>query len=656
MIPSDSGPSGPLLFAHRISVADLILLGVLRQRSRSKLTVWYDRAPLPLRALQRLFACPVDSSMRVVGRLMRIEFVQLRHELQVEDYPRVHADALEATYDVLAILIRDGLLAPGLGIVSGLLGEDAASSFVAKALAEQEVMPAVLGLETLGADPRVGPVSFWLPVGWPSTLGQLVAAGRSSDAGAVVEGSRPARAVMARLVGICRAGAMFLQLGWAVLRQGAWPRRRNRPRYLAAVEFLDQERSTGGLKDVESFLGDGRLGGNEVLIFVTPSQERVLRELGGRHWTGAVHRAARERGLHFVAIGELSYSLETLRAAVKLPARAALQAFRAPAAVSLVQRRFLSGFLGLVALFDHADIGALVYNTFPNGPGSFRTDSGLVTGLANRAGTLSVGLQTRSYYLRKWEDAFDCYDIFFFWGPRYRELIGEAGTRWLRRLEITGSSTLTSHLLESRSRHAGSPGASAPTVVAFTGDVHPPGAFYGHHYTYDYTARFLLALTQFARAHPDATVSVKLKDPLGARIYQGDPRFAELLVPGALPNFRFLSLARDVYADVLSAADVVAAMGFTSPGTDAILLRKPTLFYSELGATRQAFAWGTGIVTYSAADFVRRLTGIVNQPPIPTQEQDALAVSLDPFTDGQAYDRIVAVIRGVVASTGANTR
>lgn len=610
--------------------------------SRRRLVVWYDRAPLVLRVAQRLVKVASTSSMRLVGRLTRIEFLPLRHELQITDYPRLHADALERTYLIVTALIDEGGLATDIEALYSLRAEDAALSCVTKFLADREIMPSVLGLQILQADPAVGSVNFWLPVTWPRRLGSLVTGGKSGDP-AVVEGPRKLRAAMARLVGICRAAAMALELSWALVRRGIRITGRAHGRYVVAAEYLDRDPTTGGLRDVEGLLGNGRFRAEEILLFVTPAQERVLRRLRGRGWAGSVRRTTRERGIRLVRLAGLSYALDTLHEALRLPALAALWAFRRPGIVPLVSRRLLSEFLEWAPLFDHADIGILVYNTFPNGPGSFRTDSGLVTALANRRGTLVAGLQTRSFYLRKWEDAFDCYDLYFFWGPRYEELVGQSGTRWLRHVEVLGNPNLKSDLLESGACHDPSPGTRR-TVLAFTGDVHPAGAFFKHHYTYDYTVRFLVGLAEFARSHPNTYVEVKLKDPVGEDLYRGDARLRDL-IPS---NFRFLSLERDHYAQVLGRADVVAAMGFTSPGTDAILLRKPTIFYSELGTSRNAFAWGSGIIAHSISDFVDDLAEIVEDPRQRIAGQESLAVELDPFADGRAYHRIVGALRSAV--------
>jgi hypothetical protein len=173
------------------------------------------------------------------------------------------------------------------------------------------------------------------------------------------------------------------------------------------------------------------------------------------------------------------------------------------------------------------------------------------------------------------------------------------------------------------------------TVAIFTGDI-----TVGGHYSLEDNVAFLAVCLEIASAHPHLSFKVKCKDPHHADVFKANPAL-NLRLSGT-PNLTFLRQARHSYRDLLAEAEIVLTIGFTTPGTEALLLGKKAFYYSAMDRGGEAYRSNPLWVAKSAAELKSAFEGALANPE-KTNEQLCRGLDLlDPFRDGAARQRILA--------------
>jgi len=186
--------------------------------------------------------------------------------------------------------------------------------------------------------------------------------------------------------------------------------------------------------------------------------------------------------------------------------------------------------------------------------------------------------------------------------------------------------------------------ASRPLRVAvFPSDIltFAPDASgcYGNFYTLGYALEFLRACARLALEHPDLEFTVKTKHAEHVDLVLEDAALGEL-VERARDNFHFVRQARGDYAQLLFDADIVLAIGFTTPGVEGLLLGKPLIYYSRIEHDGHAFAGLPGTVAESEEELRALFAEVRRDPQEYARRHQAQITRLDPFRDGAARERI----------------
>jgi hypothetical protein len=134
---------------------------------------------------------------------------------------------------------------------------------------------------------------------------------------------------------------------------------------------------------------------------------------------------------------------------------------------------------------------------------------------------------------------------------------------------------------------------------------------------------------ELAEIHPDYDFILKPK-------FQ---RHTDELISN-LPEFpENFSIKEGLYdtEELVAQSDIVLAIGFTSPGIDAIMRETDTIIYSELGEVTDPLG-STRVVCESREEVIN----LFNEYASGVHIDSGFVDQLDPYRDGKAYDRIAA--------------
>ncbi|MBM3852832.1 MAG: hypothetical protein FJ399_06710 [Verrucomicrobia bacterium] len=601
-------------------------LTLLRARRHPVTAVHYGILPRYMRAICRVLHVPERWLAGGFGVVFGCSVLRIRHENGVPNYPEINLRAMEAVVPAVGHL--ESLLAadPAVEAMAFLFGRGSSVAYALKKISHATVWPHFLQIATCtraGAG-KAGPVLAVWPASWPC---EWQAAMQAAE-GYVTFQSFCWPRWYATLAGIvARVGwwlATAVRLLWATAAPAAAGRSPvlTSPRYRLVTEFIEPERLKGGPYDADCWIDGDAIKPADVLFFVGRRQEKTLAKLAVSR--AQVESLFRARGYALVWLADLCVPARLAREAWRALFR--WLPFRGTAAGGEVLATALERWLELAPLAANIRADNLIYPQFPNGNTSWRIDAALVAGICWRFKIRSVGCQTRIVYATHYEFAFECCDLFLAWGSAWYEALRPA-MKFVREIREVGCLTLDA-LQHSRLKSSGTALPDEWLVLIFPGDIG------GSHYTLDYNVSFLRACLALAKRHPRAKFIVKCKNVADAGVFSSHPALKDLL-PG-LPNVQLVAAARHSYAELLSAAAVVLALGFTTPGTEALLLGKPAVYYSELGTGGDAFAANPRWVVRSGDELSAAFDEIWARRPPP----DSAALDrLDRFRDASALAR-----------------
>ena len=214
-----------------------------------------------------------------------------------------------------------------------------------------------------------------------------------------------------------------------------------------------------------------------------------------------------------------------------------------------------------IALFESYSPSILVYLTFPNGRGSYRSDDAVVTGLARVLNIQCHGIQTRSIYINKYEDCFDVFDKYYSWKD-YWNNVEESRFIKVKKLEFIDCIYTYENTLDK---------AEENTILIFDGDINN-----NSHYNENYYAEFISALSFTASRMKSTKFIFKFKNEKCIQYNESLIRLFE-----NCNNVKRLSNSRFDYEEVLANASMVVSIGFTTPGYEAVLAGKSSVYYSS---------------------------------------------------------------------------
>jgi hypothetical protein len=305
----------------------------------------------------------------------------------------------------------------------------------------------------------------------------------------------------------------------------------------------------------------------------------------------------------------------------------------------LIEARQLRRFAAVDYLFDRVRPKVSLHASLPNGNGSFRFDSGIFTALARRYGTCSVGYQTRCTHLINFEELFESYDLWCAWGAAWVATAREYGA--IAETAVIGDINLD-EIRDGLPAIRAAPAAQSAehNVVVFLAS-----AVGNDHYTREYHHQLLVATIEAAaRAAEQRSetykVWIKVKDIQDSDYYESH---AELQTLAHARNIT-LTCLRAARFDVMGPirlADAVISVGFTTPGLDALLIGKPSVYFTVLRHIHPALA-GRAFVVCDTESLYRMLR---DPQPAPLD----VVEDFDPYCDGLSAKRMLAASRAASA-------
>jgi polysaccharide biosynthesis PFTS motif protein len=145
--------------------------------------------------------------------------------------------------------------------------------------------------------------------------------------------------------------------------------------------------------------------------------------------------------------------------------------------------------------------------------------------------------------------------------------------------------------------------------------------------------------------NPDIDFVVKNKEPQYTDTICASEAFMDIYrqTDG---NFRFEDRPRHDYMDLLCSSDIIIAVGFTTPGFEALMLNKRIIYYNELKYGGQAYRELPDSIARNDEELADLFKKAVNDYEMYAENIAEVLKSLDPFRDGRARERICGILIG----------
>ncbi len=367
---------------------------------------------------------------------------------------------------------------------------------------------------------------------------------------------------------------------------------------ILAVEFVDPLLFSGSITE-PNYLTEHGYDERSVYFYARSKQFKEL-------WKGDVKK---ERISMFVDLTKLPFGIGCLKIQTKIFIDLIKNITTGSISISKLSRivTLLETYKDLVSLFSFLPVSAHMYNIIPNGRVTTRFDSGLVTGVCRQFGIRSYSYQSRVMYRHNLYYHFNVFDIYFFWGAAWLEeykndqfinkyqIIGNPN-----KLDVAQETEVNENLLEEQFL----------SVAIFTSDINDKIAF---HYTHDYTEKFLkacfIAIGKVQETSGKSfKVCIKLKEERHKNWFDNHTALNELV------RRHNISLTVDHNKkydtrDLISSSNSVISIGFTTPGFDALCLKKNSIYFTPYrGVYNSIFDKTPSLVANTVEDLVRFLS------------------------------------------------
>ncbi|MBI1868043.1 MAG: hypothetical protein HYS06_07095 [Methylocystis sp.] len=290
----------------------------------------------------------------------------------------------------------------------------------------------------------------------------------------------------------------------------------------------------------------------------------------------------------------------------------------------------LRNFLALEAFFGALKPRVSLHTPFGNGRCEWAKDSGVVTAAARAQGVLSLGYQTRCVSLKSHEELFESYDIWCAWGEIWAEIARKYG--FLANTCIIGDVNLAEYDNINETKYHDVT-VDAINIVVFPFVVWVPVEYYICEYC---LSMMDAVLTAAGRLHRETgkryRVSIKAKDREDIAVFTSHQALNAAALREGVP-MACLSAERHEVADAVATAHIVVAIGFTTPGMDAILFGKPAYYFTAIEQLHPAFEPLPSFVVHDAEELYQAMR---DRTAAPAQTLNRF----DPFRDGKAMIRL----------------
>jgi len=618
-----------LICMPRFSVVATFFL--TKKYKQSSIKIYYDFLPRYLRALRRLCKILADRVINAISKVLKVQISPVKHGDQVPDYPNLHLNSMQLVSKIADHLDKKLENDPWIKLLGEMIGQEPARAFAIKYLGHNHLFPHLLAILACYYGLHKKKTTIVFDVLIPEEWCELIQKELSFIHMEIFQWPawyRWVHDLYYKLILLLFSPIVTMR--W-ILRRGIG-KTANKSKYKILTEFIDPRRFNGTAYDADYLVGDG-LTSSDILYYLTYRQRRTLKQHGFKK--KFIKEFCTKKGYHFAMLDSIPYSWQFIK---MLPSYwlATVRSIISGKAVTM--KLYVDGFLEyleFLPLFERFKAEYFLYLTFPNGQTGFRINDAIVTGLCRHHGITSVGCQTRSIYSTKYEYCFDCFDIYFAWGNAWHEAFLPR-MKFIRNTHMVGCIYLDALLPYSYSKNRHRLEKEDELLVS----IFPSDIEKRHHYTIGYSIRFLCSCAELAEKNPNIQFVVKMKEPTYVNLAFEDKNFSSLheRVKG---NFVFLRQEKYTYSELLSRSNIVIAIGFTTPGTEALLMGKRAIYYSELYHGGQPFCQIPNLIASTPNELqILFSKALVDHRKYCESNSRQIDV-LDPFRDGMTKLRIM---------------
>lgn len=631
----------------RVCIPVLSILYILYfriQHLQGRYTFYYEILPRWYRGVKRILVIQDATFEKYLGLLTGCRFQHITHGDTVKDYSNIRMNSYIQMVEIGEKLTPHFINDPWIAPLYTILGEEASKAAVIKFFAHNQLhlyyFPIVLCFNSIVEEENETMLAV-CPAYWPKELFNII----KNDFGYTKINfiSPPLFFNIINKINILYK--VFILIIGYLIKFGIRIQNVKKKEYKVFSEFFDPELIGKKLFDIDFFIDNINFTYNDALFFVTEFQLKELKKNG--YNKTELNKFAKEKGINLVILSDLSFTLSSIWNLLRLFTKLfSLSFYKQTSIASNLYPYILNEYLMHAPLFLHYKSVHLLHYQSPFGSASWRWNSAVVTGLCRMNRVHSNGIQSRVFDAKEYEFCFDCYDTYFAWGEAWIKMMGSA-FKYAGDIVYTGVFTLpdllkTSNMgIEDSIPIRENQNNWKYQVMIFPTEVQTNlSAYNGNFYTHNYVIDFLTKCAQLAAQYPDILFICKPKDPVNIELIKSDEKFREVY-NSLQGNFIFLNRGRMNYWDILQNSDIALSIGFTSPGLDALLAGKRSIYYSHFRNAGSVFETIPNYVVKSSLELNALFLKIINSNLEWGKVSENALYELDPYHDGKSKERII---------------
>lgn len=425
-----------------------------------------------------------------------------------------------------------------------------------------------------------------------------------------------------------------------ILKRGIVFSKIHKKSFKIAIEIFDLKMLGGSCNDTDFFIDNKNFTHSSAIFYITEKHRSTLRNNG--YSSNEISKIAKSKGFNITELNKLPVPFESFLDIFIWNLGIFIHFFTNKNSLLFnLLPDILDEHIDYGTLFQHFDIENHIHFINPNGRASVLLNSGIITGLCREYDVVSCGIQNRLIHSREYEFCFDSYDKFFAWGKSWVEFLGST-LCFIKKIIIVGSFNLSKEDFISSSRIRNKKrndvnNKNRYNVLIFPCDIDlKPSVYSGGFYPISYNINFINACLALSKKYPEIDFNLKLKDITHIDIYKNTDEFKNLKLSN-YPNFNILDRPRMKFMDLLLESELVISIGFTTPGIDAILLSKKSIYFNQLEGAGNLFKNIPEFVAENESELILFFDKLINN-----KHQAANIDLLDPYQDGKAIERIIS--------------
>ncbi len=622
-----------------ISIVELMVLALSVKKKTT--IVYYNILPRYLRGVSRIFKIPQGKIVNAISSISPIPIQKVKHGDYIQEYPYLHLHAMETVTKIteqFACEEEGKILSSSL---EKLIGSKPSMAYIRKYISYyqlHEYVPSILAcyhsLPSRGNYIVIGNPE------WPASLNNII---QRCLEPVKFEFIKPRcryffiKVIRSLGLRITVCLGLIASTLFYVFKRGITVTTISKKCFKLIAEFYDPKRLNKTPYDADYWIDNANVKSENILFFLTNKQMKRLLKEG--YILEDIVKLFKDKGYNLAILDKLSYTLPVLKElTILLVQLIAANLFRvsSPLIMCRISLKAWTEYMEYVTLFLHYSSKDLIYLTVPNGIGATRFDDAIMTGLCRKYSIRSVDCQTRGIYSGMFDVYFNCCDLYLSWGPAWHKML-PGRMRFVERVVEVGNiyldSLLPLHKKNIRKVTSSRRGKHFKIIIFNTDMSHD------HHCSTRYNMNMLINCAKLAKAYPEHKFVVKVKVPKDVDKIMANKEFYQLYST-VKSNFIFAKPLKHEYAHLIASSDIIIAIGFTTPGSEGLLLGKRSIYYSELKCGGQPYNSIPNLIAKNEEELKKLFDMAINDyKDYPNMISDSLD-ALDPFRDGHSLDRI----------------